>query len=222
MPRLATYALVIVSALLLSLFAYGAKGYLDASLDADALRDRADRLIDQGLDGNSLGSARLDALLQVQDPAFRDHGGVDFTTPGAGATTISQSLSKRLAFETFRPGLAKIRQTGYALGLEQTLSKDQILALWLDTLEMGNGPSGWMTGFHRASQTLHGRDPADLAHREFLQLVAVLIAPSTFDLTTPDPQLETRVARIQRLLAGQCAPLDHGDVWLEGCRSTSR
>lgn len=73
----------------------------------------------------------------MEDPGFAEHDGVDFSTPGAGLTTITQSAAKRLAFETFRPGIGKIRQTGYAMGLESRLSKDQILALWLDTLEMG-------------------------------------------------------------------------------------
>ncbi|PCD76014.1 hypothetical protein CLN94_11020 [Pseudothioclava arenosa] len=36
---------------------------------------------------------------------------------------------------------------GYALGLERSLRKGLILALWLDALEMGRGPDGWMIGF---------------------------------------------------------------------------
>jgi monofunctional biosynthetic peptidoglycan transglycosylase len=139
-----TVVLVVAAAL-----AYGAKGYLDAVGDADTLRQRADGLIAAGRGGHDLGQDRLAELLKVQDPAFFDHRGADFHSPGAGLTTISQSVSKRLAFEDFRPGIGKIRQTGYALGLEARLEKDQILSLWLDTLEMGRGPDSWMTGFSR-------------------------------------------------------------------------
>ena len=147
-----------------------------------------------------------------------EHSGVDLSSAGGGLTTITQSLAKRVGFETFQPGIAKIRQTGYAIGLEHELTKQEILALWLDTLEMGHGPDGWMTGFFRASNAIYGKAPAELSEREFLSLVAVLIAPSTYHLGKDDPKLEDRVARIERLVAGSCTPLDNGDVWLEGCR----
>ncbi|PCD76015.1 hypothetical protein CLN94_11025 [Pseudothioclava arenosa] len=60
-----------------------------------------------------------------------------------------------------------------------------------------------------------------MAETEFLRLIAVLIAPATFDLQGDERALRARVGRIERLLANDCAPLDHGDVWLEGCRSTA-
>ena len=128
--------------LVAALAAYGGKGYVDAKLAADDLRIRANRLIAGCRSGADLGAERFNWLLRVQDPAFRDHSGVDFSTAGVGATTVSQSVSKRLAFKHFEPGISKIRQTSYALGLEQGLTKDQTLALWLDTVEMGRGPDG--------------------------------------------------------------------------------
>lgn len=152
---------------------------------------------------------------------FAGHSGVDVSTSGAGLTTISQSASKRLAFDEFRPGVSKIRQTGYALGLEQRLSKEQILALWLDTLEMGNGPNGWIVGFHNASAAVYGRAPAELNKTEFVRLVAVLIAPAAYSLTQTDANLDERVSRIERLISGACSPTGLGDVWLEGCRQPS-
>lgn len=196
---------------------YGFKGYLDARSDGAALRNRADRLIAEGRGPDALGPGRAEAVLKVQDPGYREHGGVDFATPGAGLTTLTQSLAKRLAFEDFKPGIGKIRQTGYALGLEQVLDKTQIYALWLDTLEMGNGPDGWMTGFFRASRSIFQKEPTALSDSEFQALVAVLIAPGRYDLRAPSEDLRERIRRIDRLVAGQCAPVDHGDVWLEGC-----
>lgn len=109
-------------------------------------------------------------------------------------------------------------QTGYALGLEQSLAKDQILALWLDTVEMGRGPDGWMTGFFEASTKVFGVPPSEITDTEFLRLVAVLIAPASFNLRQGDENLVARTERIERMIAGECTPLGHGDVWLEGCR----
>ncbi|MDQ0326504.1 hypothetical protein J2R99_002373 [Rhodopseudomonas julia] len=218
MTRILKYAVIVFALLLIGLVGYGAKGYWDAVSDAESLRARADAAIAQGRGGGSLGAAHRDILLAVEDPNFSTHTGVDFSTPGAGLTTITQSAAKRLAFEEFHPGIGKIRQTGYALGMESRLSKEQILALWLETLEMGTGPDGWMVGFHSASSAIYGRPPAELTDAEFIRLVAVLIAPASYDLVGRDAKLDERVARIQRLVAGACAPSGFSDVWLEGCR----
>lgn len=218
MMRILKYALLVFALLLVIPVGSGVMGYIDARADADRLRKQADELIANGRGGGYLGSEYLAILLKVEDPNFTAHYGVDFSTPSAGLTTITQSASKRLAFDEFRPGFAKIRQTGYALGLESRLSKDQILALWLDTLEMGKGPNGWMTGFDRASAEIYGRRPVDLSTAEFIRLVAVLIAPSSYQLTRDDTGLDERAKRIQRLVAGTCAPRGWTDVWLESCQ----
>lgn len=196
-------------------FAYGYFGAISAS---DDLRARADAIIAANLGGSSLGEERYHQLLMVQDPQFEHHRGVDMTTPGAGVTTISQSLAKRLAFEKFTPGLGKIKQTGYALGLEGRLSKEQIMALWLDTLEMGHGPNGWVTGFHQMSEALFGTPPSATNDDQYLSLLAVLIAPGRFRIGSDDKALVDRMSRIRRLVNGECVPIDNSDVWLEGCR----
>lgn len=218
MTRIAKFLATLVLLLVAAAGVYGSIGFADALSDAPSLATRADDLIARGRSGKDLGEGREAMLLAVQDPAFRTHAGVDFTTPGAGMTTVTQSLAKRLAFDKFKPGVRKIRQTGYALGLERKLTKDQILALWLGTLEMGPGPEQWMTGFFEASQAVFGRPPADLPDTEFLSLVAVLIAPGSLSLVHPEEPFNERLERIERLVAGKCAPNGHGDVWLEGCR----
>lgn len=204
-------------AVLLAASLYGADGYLDALDASEELAARADQLIAENRGAPGLGPKRIEQLLQVQDPCFWTHRGVDLTTPGAGITTMTQSLAKRVGFENFRPGFRKIRQTGYALGLEQRLSKQQIIALFLDTAEMGRGPDGWMTGFYVASEAIFGRPVAALDNREFLSLVAVMISPARFDLRSNDSSLAERVGRIERLISGGCTPNSLGDVWLEGC-----
>ncbi len=218
MMRILKYALLLIALAVAIVVGSGIMGYVDARSDADKLRQRAEELIAKGRGGAALGVENLAILLKVEDPNFTTHYGVDFSTPGAGLTTITQSASKRLAFDQFRPGFAKIRQTGYALGLESRLSKDQILALWLDTLEMGKGPDGWIVGFDKASSTIYGRAPANLNKAEFIRLVAVLIAPSTYDLARNDTALDERTGRIERLVDGRCTPNGLTDVWLDGCK----
>lgn len=205
--------------LFLAVLGYGAYGYFDALTDSKGLVTRAERLLAENLGGASLGEERYHQLLAVQDPTFEQHSGVDMTTPGAGITTVTQSLAKRVGFENFTPGIGKIRQTGYALGLERRLSKEQIMALWLDTLEMGRGPDGWVTGFHRMSEAAYGAAPDTITDDQYLSLLAVLISPGRYNLGIEDQALQERTDRIRRLVSGDCAPNDNSDVWLEGCRS---
>lgn len=203
----------------LGLVFYGAHGYFDAVSDSEELEARADSLLAADLGVSSLGEERYRQLLMLQDPAFEQHIGVDMTSPGGGVTTITQSLAKRVGFKNFTPGIGKIRQTGYALGLEHELDKEQILVLWLATLEMGRGPDGWVTGFHNMSETMYGAPPGAIAADEYLSLLAVLIAPGRYNLGTDDQALQERTDRIRRLLAGECLPNGNSDVWLEGCNS---
>lgn len=210
---LAALAFVVSVALL----AYAAKGWWDAAGDAPRLAQRADALIRAGRGGADLGPGRLAWLLTVEDPGFLRHSGMDMSTAGAGATTLTQSLSKRLAFAEFRPGIRKIRQTAYAMSLERRLSKEQIVALFLDTVPMGRGPAGRMIGFYRASEAVYGKAPSALSDEQYLSLVAVMIAPSRLSVANPGGELRERVARLRRLVRGQCSPETHNDVWLKGC-----
>lgn len=135
--------LSIILAIVVSLaFIYGAKGWYDATVSAKALKARAHTLTENGRGADSLAPERLSVLLKVEDPGFYAHSGIDLTTPGAGLTTLTQSLSKRLAFEEFKPGISKIRQSGYAMGLDTVLTKDEQIALFLDTAAMGNSSGG--------------------------------------------------------------------------------
>lgn len=202
---------------LLALLLYAAMGYVDALRDAPRLKARADRLIAEGHGPDALTPAELRQLIRVEDPDFWHHHGVDNNTPGAGVTTITQSLSKQLAFAAFKPGLRKIRQTTYAKGLEARLSKRQILALFLAEAPFGRGPKGWMQGVFTASAQVYGKSPAELTQAQWLRLVAVLVTPSDFHLFGPDPRLDERVRRIGRLVAGMCQPRGNGDVMLDGC-----
>ena len=203
--------------LVAGLTAYTATGFFAARADAQALARRANWLIQNHRGAADLGAGRADQILVVEDPGYWSHAGVDLSTAGAGLTTLTQSLSKRVGFSAFKPGIRKFRLMGYAVGLESKLSKQQILALYLDTVWMGEGPNGAMAGFFNASHEIYGRPPAALSQWEFLTLVAVPIAPRRFNLTDPNKDLFERVKRINRLVQKECRPTGLRDVWLQGC-----
>ncbi|MFK7993283.1 MAG: hypothetical protein AB8B87_04035 [Granulosicoccus sp.] len=77
------------------------------------LAKRADNLIANHFGGADLGGKRLQWLLKVQDPGYLLHNGIDLQSAGAGITTTTQSTLKRLAFNEFKPGIGKLRQTTY-------------------------------------------------------------------------------------------------------------
>lgn len=214
----------LIGTLLIVLATFGwlaGKAWRDARVMGPELAARADALIADGKGWQMLGPTRRKWLLVVEDPTFETHEGIDLTTPGAGITTITQSLSKRVAFDEFKPGIAKLRQTAFAMSLEGVLTKEQILALWIETAEMGRGAEGWITGFEKASLEVFGGTPTEIGEDEFLTLVAVLIAPSRLSMSVDHAETADRVARIKRLIAQDCTPLDHSDVWLEGCSQDS-
>jgi len=200
--------------------AYAAIGWYDwydAARDAPSLKVRVTELSEQGVGVESLSPAQRALLLLVEDPAFDTHNGMDLSTPGAGLTSLTQSLAKRLAFKSFQPGIGKIRQTAYALSLERHLTKNEILTLALESAQMGQGPDGWVVGFHQGASTFFDKSMSDLTEREFATLVAVLIAPSKLSIWRNDDALQTRILRIENLAAGECEPENSRDVWLDGC-----
>lgn len=209
---------LLLSALFLVAFAYAAQGYFDARRAAPELKARAAALAANGRGPEGIDPENLRILILVEDPGFALHKGVDLSNKGAGMTTMTQSLSKRLAFRNFRPGLKKIRQTGYAIGLESRLSKPEILTLWLDTVPMGRDANGvWTTGFPAAGEAFFGKSLQALTREEFIELAAIPIAPARLSPLARGPDFDARVQRITRLADGLCEPDNVRDVWLDGC-----
>ncbi len=209
--------LLTIFGVLAGLVSYYGLGHSDAVEDAPFLGRLANRLIYQGRSGEDLGPGREAMLLAVEDPAFAANLGPDVDTPGGSVTSISRALASRMAFDGYTGGVGRIRLAGYARGLEEKLSKRQILALWLETVEMGSVPEGWLKGFFLTSHLMYHRSPAKLSDAEFLRLVAVASDPDSFHLDRPDPALDERVTRITRLLAGTCVRERKGDVKLAPC-----
>lgn len=149
-------------------------------------------------------------LFAVQDPAFYEHSGVDLNTPGAGLTTITQSLVKKLYFPNFKPGLAKIRQTLLAyFVLDPMMDKETQITLFLNLMYLGNGA----TGFEKAARTYYGKPFAELSEDEYISLVAMLIAPKVFDLRKFPERNAERAARIKRLVSGEYKPRGLCDMY---------
>lgn len=218
MKKLLTVALSLVLLLALGIGGLFVHGYWSARSDAPLLAARANALAAAGRTAEALGPGRARQLLAVEDPGFATHDGIDLASPGAGFTTLTQGLAKKVGFSDFKPGWRKFRLMGYAAGLERSLTKSQILTLFLDRVPMGRDRSSrWMEGYFTASDRIYGKPPSALTERQFLTLVAVGLAPVRLRLAEPSPELHERVTRIERLVHGRCRPAGLRDVELKGC-----
>jgi len=165
-----------------------------------------------------LSARRREMLLRVEDPGFLQHRGVDFSSRGQGMTTITQSLVKRFYFDDFQPGFAKLEQSLIArFVLDPAMPKEAQLTAFLNHTPFGGVGGRPVKGFADAARTFYGRELAALSDREFLSLIAMLMAPARLDPRRHAAANAERVRRIERLLAGQCAPLGLRDVEYEGC-----
>lgn len=161
---------------------------------------------------------RQAALLTVEDPNFYGHAGFDPATPGQGRTNLSQALVKRLYFERFRPGFRKIEQTLIArYVVTPAISKRDQLELLYNYAYLGRREGREVIGFPAAARIYFGRDFAALDERQYLALVAMLIAPDRLDPLRHPRENAARVRRIQALLEARCRPMGVDDVWYEGC-----
>lgn len=157
------------------------------------------------IDANDLTPVQKDMLLKIQDPNFYGHHGVDFVTPGAGWTTITQSLAKQFYFVKFEQGLMKIKQTLCAwLALDPLVDKDTQLTLFINMMYFGNG----VYGLRDAADHYFGKAVPELDDDEFIALIACLIDPEGLNITDYPQENAQRVKRIKKMLSGEYVP--HG------------
>jgi penicillin-binding protein 1C len=154
----------------------------------------------------------LEALLGYEDQAFRWHPGVNpwalaragwqWARAGrivSGGSTLTMQVARILEPELAQRSLAaKCLQVLRALQLELRLSKDEILALYLNHAPMG----GIVEGVEMASRLYLGRSSRELSHAEAALLAALPRAPSRLrpDRSAQAAQL-ARDRVLDRLLA---------------------
>lgn len=136
----------------------------------------------------SIDPGYLDLLLAYEDKRFRSHHGVDplalgraafqLVTRGhivSGGSTITMQLARLLEPRQQRSVMAKLRQAVRALQIEQQLSKDEILDLYLELAPFG----GNLEGVRAASIAYFGKEPKRLSLAESALLVALPQSPET-------------------------------------------
>lgn len=148
-----------------------------------------------------MSPAIIAAFLAVEDKRFYEHNGVDWQrVPGAAWATLRSMLGsgRRQGFSSItmqlagniwseeidrrqRRGVAgitrKLREMRVALDIERNYSKDKILELYLNQVELGNRAFG----VEAASQRYFGKSARDVNVAEAAMLAAVVNAPTLYN-----------------------------------------
>lgn len=126
-----------------------------------------------------------EAAIAAEDIRFRSHPGFDLVAIQEaldasvneermrGGSTITQQLAKNLFLDGRRTLLRKLRELVFALNMESRMSKDAILALYLNVVEFGPG----IHGISEAANAWFMKNPDQLSTREAAFLASILPAP---------------------------------------------
>lgn len=149
-------------------------------------------------------------LILVEDPSFYSHPGIEFrairraleinASRGElvyGGSTITQQLSRNLALSPERSLRRKYYELIAALYLEAIFTKDEILELYLNIVELGPG----IYGFAAAARHFYDRRVSDLNPEQIIRLLSLMPAPLA---TSPDklkdvPVLQARYHYLRQI-----------------------
>lgn len=148
----------------------------------------------------------INALIATEDARFLKHSGVDLKavfrvlfgvmtgTSKGGGSTITQQLAKNLFprkknrwfIDTI---IIKFKEWLTAIKLERNYSKDEILAMYLNTVDFGSQSYG----IKSAAKTYFNKSPDELKIEEAALLIGILKAPSWFSpIRNPDRAVDRR------------------------------
>ena len=142
------------------------------------------------------------AFISAEDKNFYTHGGYDVTGMASalrdavvsrgenlrGASTITQQVMKNFLLSSDKTGERKIKELILASRLEETLSKDKILELYMNEIFLGQNSYGVAA----ASQTYFNKPLTDLAPHEAAMLAAMPQAPGRYHPVTAKERVTER------------------------------
>ncbi len=151
------------------------------------------------------------AFLAAEDASFYHHEGIDYMgilraaiknlRPGShqqGASTITQQTVKTMVLGPERSYVRKMREAILARELEQLLSKDEILHLYLNQIYFGSGAYG----VEEAAQTYFGKSVRELDLGEAALLAAIPKNPSHYTpAANPKAAKQRQIYVLEQMLA---------------------
>ncbi|WP_010529882.1 transglycosylase domain-containing protein [Lentibacillus jeotgali] len=142
-----------------------------------------------------------EAFIAVEDRRFYDHAGVDFISvvravyrdivamaKVEGASTITQQLAKNLFLTNDKTWLRKTKEVMAAIYLERTLTKSEILELYLNEIYFGEG----VYGIEAASRKFFNKSADALSLTEGALLAGMAKAPNGYSPINHPDKAENR------------------------------
>lgn len=129
------------------------------------------------------------AVLAIEDDRFYEHGGVDYigitraalnnVTSGnkQGASTITQQVARNFFLSTEQTIKRKVYEILLAWKIEQNLTKNQILEVYMNQIYLGQRAYG----FSSAAQIYFGKSLKDVTAAEAAMLAGLPKAPSAYN-----------------------------------------
>lgn len=151
------------------------------------------------------------ATVDTEDERFYEHDGVDLagiaravvvnlTGGQEGASTITQQLVRQTILSSEMNEISikrKVREISLALQVEEIYSKDEILQMYLNTINYGSGAYG----IQAAAERYFSKDASELTLVEAATLVGIPQSPTYNNpIDNPDNCLERRNLVLNRML----------------------
>ncbi|MDE1484240.1 peptidoglycan glycosyltransferase/peptidoglycan DD-transpeptidase MrcA [Xenorhabdus bovienii] len=150
------------------------------------------------------------AFIATEDSRFYEHHGVDpigviravsvMMTSGhasQGASTITQQLARNFFLSREKTLIRKAKEAFLAIKIEQLLTKDEILELYLNKIYLGNRAYG----VGAAANVYFGKNANELTLSEMAMIAGLPKAPSTFNpLYSYDRAVSRRNVVLVRML----------------------
>lgn len=152
----------------------------------------------------------IDAVLAIEDARFYEHPGIDvigisraasvwFTTgqKRQGASTITQQVARNFFLSREKTVTRKIKEIFLALHIESLLTKDEILALYLNKISLGHRSHG----VGAAAQVYYGKEVSELTLAESAMIAGLPQGPSVLNpISNPSRAAERRALVLGRML----------------------
>ena len=135
---------------------------------------------------NDIPKVMRDAVVAIEDARFYQHGGVDYIgvlraalanlrrVKSQGASTITMQVARNAYLSPEKSYTRKLYEMLLTYKLEQQLTKDQILEIYMNQIYLGNRSYG----FAAAAETYFGKPLQDISLAEAAMLAGLPQAPS--------------------------------------------
>jgi penicillin-binding protein 1A len=159
----------------------------------------------------------IEALIATEDKRFYQHSGIDarsllrvliksliLRSSAGGGSTITIQLAKNLfprqQYGIFYYPVNKTKEAIIAYRIEKQYSKDEILALYLNTVSFGED----VYGVESAAQRFFGKSALEISDEQAATLVGMLKATTSYNpVKHPEAALERRNIVLSQMVANE-------------------